>query len=555
MTSTQSGRAHKPGAAAVIGLLVASYLLINLILGLHRWLPNPGLFRMLAPTVESAVVLAALVLLSRLKEDRARVWLVVLAVLTTVIAIWGIGEAFYRTIFRQSFVPWTDLAFLPALLNMVSGTELFSLWFVLAIPVVLLVALVTFLVYLAFRGMNQVLGDLGPHTYIASVVILAGLSVPNMLSPSVPLSVRLVRNALPAGSNDVVLEEQLAEVRDRNRATATDRGSQYELPGIRDRDVHLMIVESYGHTLHTNPAHRPLFYPSAIEFDKTLRGAGYLVVSHFLESPAFGGRSWLADASILTGVFLDTQARYEAILDEDVRNLSHKMGDAGYHRIFAAPGSYFTTRRWRDFYRYDEYFLREDFGYQGRVISFGNMPDQYMLYRMHQHKEQLVASGMRPMFLNYILVSSHVPFYRVPTYVEDWDRLGDGSIYNDIPIRFFANNWISGGEYPEGYVTSIDYVLRTVTDYITRIIDEDDIYIIVGDHQPRQPISEDDASFSVPIHVITRDREIADAFRFYGFEYGLWTEQPLPHPGMDEFLPMFDEIASGQTAGMMLFAR
>ena len=159
------------------------------------------------------------------------------------------------------------------------------------------------------------------------------------------------------------------------------------------------------------------------------------------------------------------------------------MNPAGYRTVYAAPGTRRTPDDWKAFYGFDDYLIEGDFGWNGPFISFGEMSDQYFLDFVGRR----YADSEQPVFLSALMVSSHVPFVRIPEYIDDWNRLGDGSLYNSEGIRRFNNNWLTGSEYPEGYVYSMSYVFDTILGYLERYVDEDALVVIVGDHQPRTP--------------------------------------------------------------------
>jgi hypothetical protein len=141
-----------------------------------------------------------------------------------------------------------------------------------------------------------------------------------------------------------------------------------------------------------------------------------------------------------------------------------------------------------------------------------------------------------------------VPFNVLPPYIEDWSRIGDGSIYNELPRRIFDNDWLRGGEYPEGYTASIEYSLTAVIDFIATFLEDDALAIVIGDHQPRIPIAERSSTFSVPVHVISKNASLARSFSDYEFEEGLEPSQPTPHPTMDRLYDMFVQAARGDAS-------
>lgn len=534
-------------ALPTLRLLLLS-LVLGAVLGLFRWVPRPGLLSLVAPTIESIAVVVLVWWTSR--AERAVSWVhVLLSLVTAVLAIFGIGEAFYQAIFRREFVPWTDLDFIAPLLNMVLETDLFDRSLFVVLPIAALVGLVTLLVYALIRALDTAFRRGSAADALVLLVVLGtlaiarvGVAVAAPARPPVedPLVLRAARQVRPP--------QDEGEPTNAGAATAARRiesGPSYAFPFLEDRDIHFFIVESYGHTLLSNPSHRRLIEPVYEELEQRLRRSGYHGYTGFLVSPAFGGRSWLADATMLTGTFIDTQHKYESVIESDARNLTHILGEAGYHRLLAAPGTYEADLDWRSFYEFDQYLFRYDFSYRGPFISFGAMPDQFLIRRANQ----IVDPGDRPLFMNYILVSSHVPFDRVPRYVDDWSLLGDGSIFNELEIRAFDNNWLGGGEYPEGYVASIEYTLTSITEFLTRL-DEEALVIVVGDHQPRIPIAEPDSTFSVPVHFLSRDPELVEPFRHYGFERGFAPHPRLvaaadEHPRMDRMLEMILDVARG----------
>jgi hypothetical protein len=520
-------------------MLAVLVVVLNALLGIHRWMPEPRLLLILAATLETAIVAAVLLGAAMLTARSARRVHWPLAAVVMVLVLFGIGEGFYQTIFRESFVPWTDLGFLPALLNMVLGSDAFDSPFLVALPVVALAATVTAAVYLLIRWMDSLIRSTTWKTTTAVGLVFLALAFPVMLSGfRIPLAIRAASQARPPTFEPAPVEELAAIAQPEFRGST----EEFYFEGIQDRDIHLFIAESYGRTLLTNEAHRPLIQPVYQNVERQLLDAGYRVYSGFLKSPAYGGRSWLADSTLLTGIFVDSQHDYDQVINTTSRNLTHILGDAGYHRILAAPGTYEAEDAWRAFYAFDDYLLRYDFDYAGPFISFGAMPDQYLMHRSYQAFADIKA----PLFVNYVLVSSHVPFDRLPQYVDDWDALGDGSIFNSLDLRLFDNNWLSGGEYPEGYVASIEYTLTSIATFITEIVADESLFLIVGDHQPRVPISEPGSTFSVPFHVVSRDSDLVEAFAAFGLTPGIVPDQPLPHPGMDEFFTMLLTVAHGR---------
>jgi hypothetical protein len=303
---------------------------------------------------------------------------------------------------------------------------------------------------------------------------------------------------------------------------------------LRGRDVLLFVVESYGYTLYSEPGHFQPIEASLREYEEALHRGGYAVVSAFLTSTAFGGNSWLADSTLATGLKIDNQSSYELLLKSEAKPIARYFNEAGYRTVVAMPA---TTSSWPegDYFGFEKKYYFRDFGYRGPNLKWAPMTDQYVLEVIHRRE---VAAAERPLFVQYVLISSHYPFNLIPRYFEDWSMVGDGSIYGRegsvtvLPIEPGGNT--AGAK---GYVAAMHYELRLLTDYLTRYLKRDTLVVILGDHQPYSGITGRGKPWSVPIHIVSRDRRLLEPFRLRGYTDGWIPRQPLPHPGLETFLP------------------
>jgi hypothetical protein len=85
-------------------------------------------------------------------------------------------------------------------------------------------------------------------------------------------------------------------------------------------------------------------------------------------------------------------------------------------------------------------------------------------------------------------------------------------------------------------------VLTVLLEYLLRFIDDDALVVIVGDHQPKFPITLRGAPFSVPLHVLSRDAELLRPLSVKDYTPGLIPNQAPPHPGTETFFPTFLEL-------------
>jgi hypothetical protein len=76
--------------------------------------------------------------------------------------------------------------------------------------------------------------------------------------------------------------------------------------------------------------------------------------------------------------------------------------------------------------------------------------------------------------------------------------------------------------------------------YLTNFIKDDSLVIFVGDHQPHQQVTgPTNLTWSVPIHVMSRNPALIAPFLRRGYTPGMIPEQPLPHVGMERFMEEF----------------
>src|SRR4029079_1883065 len=96
-----------------------------------------------------------------------------------------------------------------------------------------------------------------------------------------------------------------------------------------------------------------------------LRGARFDSRSAFLTSPTFGGISWLAHSTLQSGLRIDTQRRYDQLMQSNRFTLSQAFKRAGSRRGDHVPSN---NRTWQDgstFYHYDKVYDSRNVGYHG----------------------------------------------------------------------------------------------------------------------------------------------------------------------------------------------
>jgi hypothetical protein len=325
--------------------------------------------------------------------------------------------------------------------------------------------------------------------------------------------------------------ERQIEFQNKAREAGRPRRALERLGG---RNVFLFIMESYGYTFYSEPAHFSLAKPFLEAAEARLTRAGYRIVSNYLSSPAFGGNSWLADSTLATGVRVADQPAYEALLSSRIKPMAAWFSQAGYLTVNSMPA---TTSSWPegDFLRFDRKYYFRDFGYQGPNLKWAPMTDQFAVRFIHRRE---VAAATRPLFVQFVMISGHYPFNLIPRYFEDWSELGDGEVYaREGSVRVLPIPPGAATAGAQGYVASMEYQLTVVSEYLARFLTDRSLIVVVGDHQPYSGITGQGRLRSVPIHVLSRDASVLEPFLARGYTAGLVARQPPPHEGMESFLP------------------
>ena len=98
---------------------------------------------------------------------------------------------------------------------------------------------------------------------------------------------------------------------------------------LAGKNVHLILVESYGQTVIERPLYTDAMRATFDSFESVLGASGYSIVSSVLDSPTYGGHSWLALATLDTGIRTANQLDYEVVCAEKPKAIAGFFHDAG----------------------------------------------------------------------------------------------------------------------------------------------------------------------------------------------------------------------------------
>lgn len=309
------------------------------------------------------------------------------------------------------------------------------------------------------------------------------------------------------------------------------------LSALRGKDVLIAFIESYGRTaLEGSPSSSPV---RAVLDGGTsrLHASGYSSRSAFLTSPTFGGLSWLAHATLQSGLWVDNQRRYDRLLSGDRMTLSQAFNNAGWRTIAVMPSNRESWPEGKAFYQFDKIYDRGDIDYRGPTFGWSLMPDQYALSAFQ--RLALAQRDRKPVMAEINLSSSHPPWAPLPSMV-DWSRLGDGSVFDRIHRRSESAEALWRHEDVEAaYMESIAYSLSALISFVEKYGDDDLVLVLVGDHQPATVVSGHGASHDVPITVVAHDRTVIERISGWGWQDGMTPDAQAPVWPMDAFRDRF----------------
>jgi phosphatidylglycerophosphate synthase len=287
------------------------------------------------------------------------------------------------------------------------------------------------------------------------------------------------------------------------------------LEGLQGKDVLLVFVESYGAMAVQGTSFSPAIDDVVDSGTQQLQLDGFSSRSGWLTSPTFGGGSWLAHSTLQSGIWVSSPARYSDLVASKRATLTSLFRSAGWRTVADVPATHGSWPEGHSFYHYDQIWDRENLGYHGPGFGFSPMPDQYALEALQ--KLELAKPHRRPVFSEIDLTSSHTPWTRIPPLIA-WNRLGNGSIFNRLPIDRTGLT-----DTQQGYGQSIQYALRALYAFVERYGTENTVLIVLGDHQPSRVVTR--AGHDVPISIIAGDPNVIDRLDGWG-----WTTGMLPGP-------------------------
>jgi hypothetical protein len=492
------------------------------------------------PCLDTVVLFGALALAARLGRRVPRLVAGALAFAFSCVRLLRFADGISRHFLRRPFHVYTNLSLLPELPRLLHTTM--STWALgfLAVALVAGLAALTLVSYAAVRvAARCLLEPRNRHLFGVVTLCFAALSLlprRGALAGVRPMSA----NAAGRLVSEVSAVPRARRARERVGHAVADTRARFgagpnDLAKLGGADVLLFIVESYGATVLHSAPYATRMRAEYAAFDTELGARGYGIAASVLDSPAFGGGSWFAHAALDTGVRVTDQFEYEALCAAKPLTIAHFFEGAGYRTVLVQPATERALGA-HDYLDFDRKYLANDFRYRGPPLGWGKMPDQFVIDAT-QRRELLARD--RPRLIEYALVTSHAPWFAVPSPLDDWSRVGDGSIFASLTTRWYSSDWASIDRASDAYLDTIIYDFEVLRRYLASELHNDTLVIIVGDHQPPGAAAGTTADYGVPIHVLSRKAALVAPFLARGYAAGMTPRLTGPHLGLESFLLAF----------------
>jgi len=511
--------------------LIAALALLDAAVTFDNLWPTPAVTWRGGISVEVAVAVLAIVLAALARGRSSPKLLNAFSVAWIILAIGRYAEVTSPALYGRDINLYWDLRFIPDVVHMV--TRVAPAWAVLAA-----IAAVAATVVLLCRLFRWAFGR-----------VSAAAADARVRRTLIPLCLSLIAffaahqagvNAIGSAFTAPVVEtyaRQIAFVIDAKRGTHSLPASpsmDSDLSRVKGADVFVVFIESYGAVSFQRPEIASRLDPVRARFAADISETHRRVVSAFAKSPTFGGSSWLAHISLLSGIEVrdpDTNAR---LMTAQRDTLVRAFGRRGVRTVGLMPG---LRQNWPEggFYGFEDIYSADRLAYNGPEFGWFAIPDQYSLQRLDALEVR--RSPRRPLFVFFPTISTHFPFLPVPPYQPDWGRMTNPKPYDGPAIvKAYARqpDWT---DYRPGYVDAMTYDFACLGGFLRQEPDRDFVMVLLGDHQPAAAVSGEGASWNVPVHVIANRSAVLDRLRDHGFRDGL-VPDAVALGGVHELLPI-----------------
>ena len=522
-----------PVLARVTAVLGALFLLNASVTFYDVW-PTPGVewYGHLSVELAAAVLLLALVAWRR--PERAKPWLIAgLSALWMVLVVGRYVDVMSPALYGRPINLYWDLQHVGAVAAMMTDAVAAPVLVAALAAVLILLTLVYLSTRWAFAAVAAAMrtprlrGGLAVLALAVVVQFAAQTAAGELLPPlavAPPVTVAYWQQAR-------LLAMQLS--RTPTPIAASHPSLTTDLGRVRDADVLLVFMESYGAVTLDRAAVAEPVTASRARFAADVDATGRGVVSAMVDSPTFGGASWLAHISLMTGVEARDENANAALMSRSRDTIVSTFADAGYRTVALMPGLGYA---WPEgaFYGFDTIYDTAALGYAGPRFGWWPVPDQFAMARLDVL--EAARADERPRFIFFPTTSTHAPFSPIAPYQPDWARLLSAEPYAAPDVSQALARVPDYLDLAPSYVHAVSYAFAAIGGYLRQHPDRDLVLVLLGDHQPAAAVAGEGASWDVPVHVVASRPAVLEALRARGFHTGVTPQRRSIGP-MHTLLP------------------
>jgi hypothetical protein len=499
--------------------LAAAILVLNASLSFHNFWPTPAFWWTGDLSIECAVFLLGLAIVSWRRRTVPRT---VPAAVTAVWVLLVFGRYEYVTamaLLGRPINPYWDVRYASDVTAMF--VRVAPIWGI-ALALLAVVALVAAVYVLLRWALGRMVRAMAASRERLIVAIIAAATIVFFVVQTVG-DVEVVPQ-VPIYSTPVVqtYAHQAQLFRDavvaRSRPLAPSPAMNSDLSLVTGADVLLVFMESYGAITWQRPDFVARLAPDRARLSDDIQAAGKGVVSTLVESPTFGGSSWYAHISLLSGIEVRDPNTNALLMRQQRETVVTEFARHGYRTLAVMPGLWSS---WPEgaFYGFQDIYGGERLAYKGPQFGWWDIPDQFPLAQLDALEGSRRARA--PLFVFLPTVSTHTPFTPTPPYQPDWPRMLTDHPFDDADVMAAFRqqpDWMNLGP---SYANAVAYAYQVFGGYLRQPRERDLVMIVIGDHQPPALVTGEGTSWNVPVHVISSRPEILDRLTAEGFRKGL----------------------------------
>jgi hypothetical protein len=523
-------------------LLFAAVLILNISLSFENVWPTPAITWRGELSIELCLALVGAVLLTaRTQRVSSRV-LGGVAVVWALLVIGRYGQITAPALYGRDVNLYWDLRFVPDVVAM--AVRVTPVWLIVA-TVAAAAAVLSALYFVLRRTIGVVADGLVQRGSRVALLATAGAGVAWFVaqhaSSAVPPHPEFAAAITPAWARQAGFAYQAMRG---GKAELEHPAIESSFDAIKGADVLLIFVESYGATTYDRPDVAAPLERARRELLEAARTTGRDVVSAFVTSPTFGGESWLAHLTLMSGIEVRDARTNAQVMAERRDTLAKLFSRHGYRTVALMPG---LQQTWPEgsFYGFDQIYGATQLEYRGPQFGWFEVPDQFTLDRLR--RVELDRTERPPLFAFFPTISTHFPFSPTPPYQADWSRVETEHPYDREQLEAAYSEVPDWTNFGPGYVRALDYDLGLASDFLRLERGRDLVMILIGDHQPASAVSGEGARWDVPVHVIASRPAVLAGLEQSGFTRGTVPARASLGP-MSRLLPML-LTAFGSPAG------